>query len=148
MATQPVTRLTEEEYLRLERVADHKSEFVDGEIFPIAGGTLRHAAVASTWTGILLSEIARGSGYVFSSDARIRTGSSGSYVYPNVSVTIGPPKTHEGIDDVLINPTAIVEVLSPSTADYDHGKRFHLYREIPTFADYLLVHTDTAFVEH
>ena len=84
---------------------------------------------------------------VFNADARVRAAKTGSYLYPDVSVVCGAVETYQGTDDILANPTVIVEVLSPSTADYDHGKKFAIYREIPSLNDYLLVHTDEILIE-
>jgi len=85
---------------------------------------------------------------VFSSDVRVRTPSTGSYVYPDISVVSGEPIPHASSDDILTNPTVVVKVLSPSTSSYDRGEKFELYREIPSLRDYVLVHTDAVHVEH
>jgi Uma2 family endonuclease len=147
MVTQPVTRITEEEYLRLERAATYKSELVDGEIFAMSGGTRRHSRSAANWIAHLTYKL-RGKNYdVFTSDIRVRTTASGSYVYPDVSVACGTAVTNED-DDILVNPKLVIEVLSPSTADYDRGKKFELYREIPTLQEYVLTHSDAPHVEH
>jgi Uma2 family endonuclease len=129
-ATQPVTKVTEEEYLRLERAAEYKSEFIGGEIFPVPGGSFRHSELAVNWSAELRSRL-RGLGCrVFSSDVRVRTPSTGSYVYPDFSVVSGEPVLYDGSDDILTNPTVVVEVLFPSTSGYDRGGKFELYREI------------------
>ncbi|MDQ2841274.1 MAG: Uma2 family endonuclease [Acidobacteriota bacterium] len=148
MATQSTPVITEEEYLRLERASDHKSEFINGEIFAMAGGKLRHSLITANFAGALGAKLRGGNCLVFSPDLRVRTATSGSYVYPDVSVVCGVPQVHEGAGDILINPKLVVEVLSPSTADYDHGKKFELYREIVSLEDYVLVDTGTARVEH
>src|ERR1700761_3471314 len=147
MATQPVSRITEEEYLRQERAATHKSEFVNGEIFAMSGGTLWHAHVAANWIVHLGFRLRGGDCRVYSSDAKVRTPSTGSYVYPDVSVACGASPVKKD-DDILVNPTVVVEVLSPSTEDYDHGKKFALYREIPSLQEYILTHCDLPYVEH
>jgi Uma2 family endonuclease len=148
MATQPVTQITEEEYLRLERAAEYKSEFVGGEVFAMPGGSFRHSELIVNWSAELRSKV-RGRGYrVYSSDARVRTPSTGSYVYPDVSVVRGEPIPYADSDDILTNPAVVVEVLSPSTSNYDRGKKFDLYREIPSLSEYVLVHTDAVKVDH
>jgi len=148
MATRPVTKITEEEYLRLERAAEYKSEFIGGEVFAMPGGSFRHSVLAAKWITDFNVRLQGQSCIVFSSDVRVRTPSTGSYVYPDVSVVRGKPVAHAGSDDILTNPTVIVEVLSPSTSDYDHGTKFDLYREIPSLSDYVMVHTDTVQVDH
>jgi Uma2 family endonuclease len=148
MATQSIPRVNEEEYLRLERAAEYKSEFLDGEIFAISGGSLRHSYLASNWTALLNSRLKGKGCYVFTSDARVRTPKTGSYLYPDVSVACGGPQTHQNSNDILVNPQVLIEVLSPFTAGYDHGKKFECYREIPSLREYVLVHADLAHVEH
>jgi Uma2 family endonuclease len=148
MASQPVTKLTEEEYLRLERAAEYKSEFIGGEIFAMPGGSFRHSSLAAKWITQFNNRL-QGRGFtVCTSDARVRTPSTGSYVYPDVSVVCGEPVAHAGSDDILTNPKIIVEVLSPSTSSYDRGEKFELYREIPSLNDYVLAHTNAVHVEH
>jgi Uma2 family endonuclease len=147
MASQPVTRMTEEEYLRLDRAATYKSEFVDGEMFAMSGGTLWHSRIALNWGSHLLQRLRGRNCEVFNSDARVRIAASGSYVYPDISVVCGGPAMSQD-DDILVSPTVVIEVLSPSTADYDRGKKFGLYREIASLQEYVLTHSDAAHIEH
>ena len=148
MATQPVTKITEEEYLRLERAAEYRSEFIGGEIIAMPGGTFRHARLIMKWSTQLENKLT-GTGCVpYPSSARVRTPSTGSYVYPDVSVVCGEPIPHSGSKDIITNPRVVFEVLSPSTSDYDRGKKFDLYREIPSLNEYVLVHTDAVQVDH
>ena len=148
MATQPFPKLTEHDYLALERAADFKSEFVDGEIYAMSGGTFRHGGLAVRLIVELDNQLRGRHCRVFNSDVRVRAAKKGSYLYPDLSVVCGPIETFEGADDILANPIVIGEVLSPSTADYDHGKKFEIYREIPSLMDYLLIHSDEVFIEH
>ncbi len=148
MATQPATKVTEEEYLRLERAAQHKSEFVRGEMFAMAGGSLQHALLAARFISALTTKLDGRNCWVFSSDLKIRTSATGSHLYPDVSVVCGAPQRPKNSVDVLTNPNVVIEVLSPSTADYDRGQKFELYREIDSLADYVLVHTASPHIEH
>ncbi len=148
MATQPVTKISEEEYLHLERAAEYKSEYIGGEIFPMPGGSFRHSELAVNRSAELRSRLRSLGCRVFSSDVRVRTASTGSYVYPDVSVVSGEPIPYAGSDDILTNPTLVVEVLSPSTSSYDRGGKFELYLEIPSLNDYALAHTDAVHAEH
>jgi Uma2 family endonuclease len=148
VATQSATKITEEEYLRLERAAQHKSEFVHGEIFAMAGGSLQHALIAVNFSSELRTKLSNRSCRVFSSDLKVRTPASGSHLYPDVSVVCGPPRRFENSVDVLTNPNVVIEVLSPSTANYDRGQKFELYREIASLGDYVLVHTASPRAEH
>ncbi len=148
MATHPVTKISEEEYLRLERAADFKSEYIGGEVFPMPGGSFRHSRLTINWSTQLQNQLIGTAYSVYSSDLRVRTPSTGSYVYPDVSVVCGDPIAHADADDILTNPNVVVEVLSPSTSRYDRREKFELYREIPSVTDYVLVHQGAARVEH
>ena len=130
VATHSIPRVTEEEYLALERAADCKHEFVEGEIFAMAGCTVLHSLLAANWTAELFTQLRRAPCRVFTSDLRIRTSASGSYVYPDVSVACSGVRLYRDSDDILTNPKVVVEILSPSTANYDRGRKFQLYREI------------------
>jgi Uma2 family endonuclease len=147
MATAPIPRFSEEEYLRMDRAAETKSEFVVGEVFAMAGGTFRHNLLAMNWGGSLRELLKGRECFVIDSDMRIRTQSTSSYVYADVSVVCGEPQFHGDATDILINPVVVIEVLSPSTEPFDRGKKFALYREIASLHDYLLVHTGEAHVE-
>ena len=92
------------------------------------------------------SRCRRGAGR--SSDLRIKVASAGLYTHPDCSVICGEPQYFREQKDVVLNPLLIVEVLSPSTEDYDRGKKFELYRTIPSFREYLVVHQDRRHVEH
>jgi Uma2 family endonuclease len=147
MGTLPVARLTEQDYLALERAADYKSEFVAGEVFAMSGGTARHSLLAGAVFAELRGRLGTSNCAPFTSDLRIRT-PHGDQFYPDVSVVCSPFEMHEGNKDVCTNPVVLVEVLSPSSANYDRGLKFVLYREIPSLKDYLIFHSDTVHVEH
>ncbi len=147
MRTLPVARLTEQDYVAVERAANYKSEFVGGEMFAMSGGTARHARLASKALSKLDLQLEGQSCVAINSDLRIRT-PLGDQFYPDVSVVCGPIETYAGNKDVYTNPVVIIEVLSPSTANYDRGLKFVLYREIPSLKDYLIFHFDDLHVEH
>ena len=148
MATQPVFTLTEQDYLTLESSAEYKSEFVDGEMYAMSGAKPRHCRLETILAGVIYRQLLGNDCRSFSSNLKIRAEKSRSYLYPDLSVVCGPLERVEGTNDVIANPSVLFEVLSPSTADYDHGKKFAIYREIPTLKDYLLVHSEEVFVEH
>jgi Uma2 family endonuclease len=147
-ASPSLIRPNEQEYLSLDRENDYRSEYIHGTMLAMAGGTLRHSAVAGNCGAQLNEKLAGSSCTVFNSDVRVRTPSSGSYVYPDVSVVLGSVLTHESANDILVNPCLIIEVLSPSTKRFDRGDKFDLYREIESVKECLLVHTDAMTVEH
>jgi Uma2 family endonuclease len=147
MATLPDSPLTEEQYLEIERHADLKSEFHDGRMFAMAGGSPNHAVLSGAVIALLYPQMPPGC-RVFSSDLRIKVAAAGLYTYPDCSVICGELETFGDQKDVVLNPLLIVEVLSPSTEGYDRGKKFELYRTIPSFQEYLVVHQDRRHVEH
>jgi Uma2 family endonuclease len=145
MASLPGSPLTEEEYLRLERLAETRSEFHDGQMFAMAGGSPNHSLLGTTMTALLHPKVPPGC-RTFNSDLRIKVAGTGLYTYSDGGVFCGEPEFAEG--DTLLNPVLIVEVLSPSTEAYDRGRKFESYRTIETFREYLLVHQDRRHVEH
>jgi Uma2 family endonuclease len=142
MATQTIPRLTDAAYLALDRANPFRSEYIGGEMFAMAGGTLRHAALAARCIVELNSRLAGRGCTVLSSDARVRTPRTASYVYPDVSVVCGEVRTQPNASDVLINPAIVVEVLSPTARDFDQGAKFDIYREIDSLTEYLLVDSE------
>jgi Uma2 family endonuclease len=147
MATQPKPRLTPEQYLEIERKADHKSEYLDGEMYAMSGGTRRHSLIAANINAALHAQLRGKPCNVFTSDLRVLVKASGLYAYPDVSVACGEVRVLDGADDVLLNPTLIVEVLSPSTEAYDRGRKFEHYRNIESLCHYLLVASDRVQLE-
>jgi Uma2 family endonuclease len=147
MASLPSVRLTEEEYLEIERAAEFKSEFHDGQMFAMSGGSPNHSRLAVR-IGSLLDRAIPGSCHVFNSDLRVKVAPARLYTYPDCFVICGDLEYFQDHQDVVTNPLLIVEVLSPSTQDYDRGKKFELYRTIESFREYLIIHQDARHVEH
>jgi len=139
MASQLAAPLTEEQYLQIERQALNKSEFHDGQMFAMAGGSPNHSLLAAR-IGALLDRQAPPECRIFNADLRIKVVSAGLYTYADCSVVCGELQFFGTQQDGVINPLLIVEVLSPSTEDYDRGKKFELYRTIDSFREYLFVH--------
>jgi Uma2 family endonuclease len=136
---QTTPRLTEAEYLALERVADIKSEFYDGETFAMAGGSRRHSKIAMNLAREFSNKLVDRRCQPFNGDVRIKVEATGLYTYPDVSVVCGEEQPADDENDTLTNPTLIVEVLSDSTERYDRGKKFEHYRQITSLREYLLV---------
>lgn len=147
MATVPAIPLTEEEYLRIERDAVEKSEFYAGEMLAMAGSTPNHAHLSASIIALLHGKLPAGC-RVYSSDLRIKVEGAGLFTYPDCSVICGAPVYAGDRRDIVLNPLLIAEVLSPSSESYDRGKKFELYRTIPTFLEYLIIHQDRRHVEY
>ncbi len=147
MASLPNAALTEEQYLEIERLAETKSEFHDGQMFAMAGGSLNHSLLAVRICSLLDRNVPTGC-LTFNSDMRIKVAAAGLYTYPDCSVICGEPQYFGDQKDVVLNPLLLAEVLSPSTEGYDRGKKFEPYRTIESFREYLIVHQDRRRVEH
>lgn len=145
MASNPVSKLTEEQYLAIEREAEFRSEFLDGVMYERSGASMRHAALQ---VNILseLHETLRAECMVLTSDLRVRS-SARMYAYPDLSVVCGKPLLADQHQDVLLNPVVIFEVLSPTTEKYDRGAKFQHYRTIPSLREYILVDQDKVRIE-
>ena len=147
MSTNPKTFLTPEQYLEIERKAEFKSEYFNGEMFAMAGASLTHNRLVAAVTGDLGQQLRRGPREVLASDMRVAITATGLYAYPDATVCWGGPQLLDGQKDTLLNPTLIVEVLSPSTEAYDRGRKFEHYRSIESFTAYLLVSSDRIHVD-
>jgi Uma2 family endonuclease len=134
----PSRRLTEAEYLAIERAAEFKSEFFEGEMFAMAGGTPQHSLIATNLAREFGVRLKSSHCVPYNADLRIKIKATELYTYPDLSVICGPLQFAEGTNDTVVNPTLLVEVLSDSTEGYDRGKKFEHYRQIPTLREYLL----------
>ena len=138
-APETLRRLSEGEYLEIERAAEFKSEFFGGEVFAMAGGTFRHSLISTNLAGELRTQLKGHHCTPYNSDLRVKIAATGLLTYPDVSVICGAPEFLDGIEDTVLNPTLLAEVLSDSTEAYDRGKKFEHYRQIGTLRGYLLV---------
>jgi Uma2 family endonuclease len=147
MSTLPKNLLTEEQYLEHDRAAEYKSEFYDGEMFAMAGAGLAHNRIVVNTEASLHAQLRGKPCEALPSDMRTRVGSARRYAYPDVSVVCGEPEVLDERKDILVNPTVIIEVLSPSTADFDRGFKFVAYTAIPSLRQYVLIATNRASIE-
>ena len=130
---------TLEEYRKLEETADFRSEYHDGEIIPITGGTINHNRIIRN-LGRVLGNLVQGKQYeIFLSDLRLWIPTYRRGFYPDVMAIAGKPILNEDRKDEVLNPSLIVEVLSNSTSDFDRGKKFRFHRSIPALREYLLI---------
>jgi len=147
MSTNPAARLTPQEYLRIEREAEWKSEYVDGEMFAMAGASPRHTQIVGNLVRLLGNELLEGPCIVHPIDLRVATDPQRHYAYPDVVVVCDPPEYVDTKLDTLTNPAFIAEVLSETTEKYDRGAKFERYRGVPTLSEYLLLAQDRVHVE-
>jgi Uma2 family endonuclease len=142
------TAMSSEEYLDLERAAVERHELINGEIFAIPGGTQQHSLTTVNIGSELRAALRPRPCEVFNSDMRIRIESANRYTYADVAAVCGPPLFLDEKRDILLNPTAIFEVLSDSTESYDRGDKFANYRTLPPLQEYVLVSQKQVLVEH
>ena len=142
------TYITPEAYLASERRAKLKSEYIHGEILAMSGASRAHNLITVDITTELNIQLRKQGCEVYSGDMRVRTSSTSSYFYPDVVVVCEKPRFEDNVFDTLLNPTLVVEVLSPSTEVYDRGEKFAHYQELASLREYLLVSQDRIHVEH
>lgn len=141
-------RLSVEAYLQQERASSVKLEYVHGRITALAGASPAHNRIVFNLAGILHAQLRGSSCQGFASDLKVQTPGQEMFAYPDLSIVCGEPQFRDEQQDVLLNPTVIVEVLSESTEARDRGEKFLLYIQIPTLRDYLLVSQTETRIEH
>jgi len=148
MSAVPRRRLTEQEYLAIERGAEAKSEFYNGEMFAMAGASREHNLITGNIARVLGNQLQGGKCEVYSSDMRVKVSPTGLYTYPDVVVVCGRPEFEDEELDTLLNPTLLVEVLSESTQRHDRSLKLLHYRQIPSLREVVLVDQYHRLVEH
>ena len=141
------THYTAEEYLTLERSAAYKSEFHDGQIYAMTGASREHNLVSGNIYRELSLQLKKRPCEAYINDMRVKAAEANSYHNPDIAVACGTPQFEDAQVDTLLNPTVLIEVLSPSTEAYDRGGKFAHYRKISTLREYLLVSQDQPSIE-
>jgi Uma2 family endonuclease len=136
-----------EEYLRLERLAETRSEYANGEILAMAGGTFNHEEICVNILTTLKNQLRERPCRVFGSNLKVRIDKANVFRYPDISGVCGPILHHDKHHDAYCNASVIFEVLSPSTEVYDRGPKFTLYRMLDSLFEYILVCQDRMEVE-
>ena len=139
--------LTPEEYLAVEREAETRSEYHDGEVVAMAGGTGPHSLLAMNLGSELRQQLKGRSCLVFNSDMKVWIDATRRFLYPDLSGLCGEPLYRDGVRDVLTNPAFVVEVLSAKTEAYDRGRKLALYMALPAVQEIALVSQDEVRVE-
>jgi Uma2 family endonuclease len=142
MSTLPKPHLTPQEYLEIERQAEFKSEYFQGQMFAMAGARETHNLIVANAIGELIRQFKSRPCRVYPSDMRVCVSKVGLYTYPDVVAVCGDREFLDGQLDTLVNPNLIIEVLSPSTEAYDRGRKFESYRSIESLRQYLVVSSD------
>jgi Uma2 family endonuclease len=148
MSTARQTFLTPQQYLEIERQADHKSEYFAGEVFAMVGASRKHNLLATNVTREMSEQLKERDCEVYAADMRVKVDVTGLYTYPDVVVACDGPHFDDNAVDTLLNPIVLIEVLSDSTEAYDRGKKFAHYRKLESLREYLLIAQDRCHVEH
>jgi Uma2 family endonuclease len=139
-------KLSVEEYLTLDRAAEEPSEYHDGEMLPVATTSWKHSVISINVAALLRTALRGTPCQVAGSSLRLRV-SPTKFIVPDLIIVCGKPALTDEFQDTLTNPKVVIEILSPSTADYDYGRKFLLYRRLPSFEEYILISQDQARVE-
>jgi Uma2 family endonuclease len=148
MVAQPSDYISEEEYLALERASEVRHEYYLGKMVAMAGASERHGAIIGGTYFHLYGQLRGGPCRAYTTDLRVRVSATGLYTYPDIVVVCGERQLTDNHRDTLLNPTAVIEVLSPATEGYDRGRKFRQYQSIPSLREYLLIAQEVPLVEH
>jgi Uma2 family endonuclease len=147
MSAVPEPYLSPKEYLSIERTAEYKSEYSDGEMYAMSGASREHNLITLNIGSELRSQLRGRDCETYTSDMRVRISPPRRYLYPDVVVTCSEAEFEDDAVDTLINPILTIKVLSPSTETYDRSTKMGWYRRIESLQEYVLVSQDTAHVE-
>lgn len=135
------------EYIALEAASNVKHEYLEGQIYAMAGGSPVHAALQLAVPSLLFPALRSGTCRAYGSDLRVRVLATGLATYPDVTIVCGQREIDPDDKNTVVNPTLLVEVLSASTEEYDRGEKFAHYKRIPSLRQYVLVSPDEHRVE-
>jgi Uma2 family endonuclease len=147
MSALPNVRMTEAEYLAFDRASDIKHEYCRGEIFAMSGASRAHNVISGNTYASLHSQLRGRPCEKYQAEMRVRAAHTRLYTYPDITVVWGEPRFADSEVDTLLNPTVLIEVLSPSTERYDRGRKFQHYRAIDSLREYVLIAQDQPRIE-
>lgn len=141
MEAEKLNRLSLEEYVAIEQETQIKYEYHDGRIYNMAGGTLNHGLISGNIFGEIRTRLRdKGSNCrVINSEIKVHVNTKNCFLYPDTMVVCGEIKQSATEPNALTNPRVIIEVLSKSTGNYDRGDKFYLYKQLPSFEEYILI---------
>jgi Uma2 family endonuclease len=142
------SQISPTEYLELERKAEYKSEYFQGEMFAMPGASRWHGLIVTNLVGELRQQLKARPCIACANNLRIRVSPNGLYTYPDVLVICGDAQFADDQEDTVLNPILIIEVLSDSTRDYDRGEKFQHYRTLPSLREYLTIAQHAPHIEH
>lgn len=148
METRELRPMSVEDYIALDRSSEERWEYVAGEAFAMAGSSPRHNAITTNIVGAVIARLRGSPCFPLVDGQKVETTATRAFHYPDVTVVCGKPRYGTKDGHALTNPTILVEVLSPTTGDYDRGAKFDHYATIPELREYVVVFSDKRRVEH
>lgn len=148
MSSLPKPYYTPQQYLERERDAPFKSEYLSGQIYEMAGASEQHNTISVNTSSALRQQVRGRPCRVYANDMRVQVSPTGLYTYPDVIVVCGDRRFDDEQRDTLINPTVLIEVLSPKTEAYDRGEKFAHFQRLDSLRDYILVAQNRPRVEY
>ena len=148
MNPDPNTKLASNEFIAMERHAGLRAEWLNGGVYAIAGGSHLHWLMASNIAGELRHRLKNSENHVLNCGMRLKVPSTSLYAHPDISVVHGKAQFEDAMEDTLINPKVLIEVLSDTTAAWDRGGKFWHYRQLESLAEYILVSQETWLADH
>ncbi|MEP7317689.1 MAG: Uma2 family endonuclease [Panacibacter sp.] len=140
-------KISIEDYLEMENASSEKHEYYKGEVFAMSGAKVPHNQISGNIYAVLHNKLKGKKCKPYNSDQRIHIQSNTLFTYPDISIICGEIITLNNDDYNVLNPTVIIEILSPSTKNYDRGEKFKLYRDIPTLKEYILTDSESIHIE-
>lgn len=147
LRTRRKTQFTPAEYLSMEEAADYKSEYYNGQIYAMVGGTADHSGIKVNLVSALHRQLTGSACRVYDSDLRLHIEANSLYTYPDAMVICGKLRFVPDRKDTVLNPILIAEVLSESTRSYDRRTKFNFYKQVPSLQEYLLIDSERPQVE-
>ena len=147
MATQPLPRISPEEYVALEQKLGVKHEYHDGQMIAMSGVSRSHARIQVNLTRRVDEALSDSPCNAYPSDLRVVIEAADMATYPDLSIVCGPDQEAKAFRHAITNPTVLIEVLSPSTERYDRGAKFEQYRKLESLREYVLISQDAMAVD-
>ena len=147
MSAVPVAKYSIQDYLEIEESTGKQYEFYDGELFEVEGASVDHNRIVMRSVEKILPHLAGKTCEAFGSQQKILSKQNNSVVYPDITIVCGAIELSSKSKDIITNPTVFIEVVSPSTGDYDHGDKFLMYRLLPSLKEYILISSVKILVE-
>jgi Uma2 family endonuclease len=148
MSTPALPYVTPEQYLEFDRSSDRTHEYLFGEIIPVESGTVAHSLIGANSLVAIANRLSTDSCRAYNPNLRVCVDRKSSYVYPDVTVVCGKLEYTDGRQDTVTNPKIIVEVLSPTTLNYDLGAKTRMYWKIASLTDLLFIDQEKVWIEY